>query len=507
MTAPVEYVLLDGEGFEAPVALAAECGMSVAELAELLVLAAEHDGSEGMGSEGLRAADAAGSGAIRLPVRGVNGSGSRLIVAVRLPAAFGGPGAPSAQERCFEAGLRLGAAAPGGRFWLGDAGLGDAERDALWRGAYLGAQQPAAPPVPEPVDGPGASPEASPDAPAFADGGEPATTTVARAEAAAWVRTLAERPANRLGPAELAAEIAVLAHRAGAGVSVEAWSRADAVQRGFGAVAAVGGGSSREPMVVHLSWGDASAPAERTLGLVGKGITFDSGGINLKRDSGELAWMKSDMAAAAAVAAAVVLASRLSEAPAGHRVEAILPLCDNALSGASMRPGDVVTHPGGETTEIVDTDCEGRLVLGDGVSWFRALGAGRIIDVGTLTDGGAGMRRTGLWSNDAELAAALVAAGDAATDPLWLLPLPYGESSLESRVADRRNAPMDRPDVGRHAAVFLADIAAGTPWAHYDIGGTAYLEQPIAGWPEGPTGAGTAALAEAVLAWADPARS
>lgn len=255
------------------------------------------------------------------------------------------------------------------------------------------------------------------------------------------------------------------------------------------------------PFVVRMSWGDESASADRVLGLVGKGITFDSGGVNLKRDAGELAWMKSDMAAAAAVAAAMTLASACADPPVGRRVEAILPLCDNAVSGASMRPGDVITHPGGETTEVVDTDCEGRLVLGDGISWCRSRKYGRILDVGTLTDGGAGLRRTGLWSNDVALAAELTTLGDAAADPLWPLPLPYGEEALESRVAARRNAPMDRPDVGRHAAVFLAELAAGTPWAHFDIGGTAYVEHPIAGWPEGPTGAATVALAEAVRAW------
>ncbi|MBN9613451.1 MAG: hypothetical protein J0H64_08350, partial [Actinobacteria bacterium] len=186
MTAPVEYVLLHGEGFEVPAALAAECGMGVAELAELLELAAAGDdsGESGGGPDGTFAVDAAGSGAVRLPLRGVDGSGSRLIVAVRLAPVFGGPGAPSAQDRCFEAGLRLGAAAAGGRFWLGETGpdadadtdaatvaaadsvADSAERDALWRGAYLGSQRPG-------VDG-----EAV--APTFADGGEPAATTVAR---------------------------------------------------------------------------------------------------------------------------------------------------------------------------------------------------------------------------------------------------------------------------------------------------------------------------------------
>lgn len=508
MDTPVEYLLLPTGGGRIPAALADEFGLERGGLAELL-----------------RAAE---GGRLVLPTA----AGPRVLVGVELTAEERGPGAPGLLDRCFEAGLRFGGSAPGGRIWIADdfgsdpgtdlgtdpgTDLGGAERDALWRGAYVGAQRPGklraeirvysdesgqkSPNEPEsPSEGTRATAVA---APRFADGVAPSPATVARAEAAAWVRELVERPANLLGPEELAREIRDLAETAGRGVSIEIWSLAEAVRRGFGAVAAVGGGSSRPPLVVRMSWGDAAAPAERALGLVGKGITFDSGGVNLKRDAAELAWMKSDMAAAAAVAAAIVLASASSEPPAGRRIEAILPLCDNALSGSSMRPGDVVTHPGGETTEIVDTDCEGRLVLGDGVSWLRSRGFGRILDAGTLTDGGAGMRRTGLWSNDAALAAELCALGDAAADPLWPLPLPYGEGSLESRVADRRNAPMDRPDVGRHAAVFLAGIAASTPWAHYDIGGTAYLEQGIAGWPEGPTGSAAVALAEAALAWAN----
>ena len=492
---PVEYLVLTaGGGASAvPAALAAEVGLEAGQPAALIELVEDR---------------------LVLPAA----SGPRRLVVARLAAALTGPGAPSAVDRCFEAGLRLGAVAGGGRIWVADGvELSDPERDALWRGAYLGAQRPAAPvpePVgsarnvrerdalspehPAPVEGSGASASGRPT---FADGSEPPQLTTARAEAAAWVRELAERPANRLGPAEFAREIAAFAASAGRGLAVEVWSLADAEQRGFGAVAAVGGGSSRPPLVVRLSWGDDAAPTAGVLGLVGKGITFDSGGVNLKRDAGELAWMKSDMAAAAAVAAGLTLASAHAEPPTGRRVEAILPLCDNALSGSSMRPGDVIAHPGGETTEIVDTDCEGRLVLGDGISWCRSREYGRILDAGTLTDGGAGLRRTGLWSNDAGLARELAELGDAAADPLWPLPLPYGEEALESRVAGQRNAPMDRPDVGRHAAAFLAEIAGDTPWAHYDIGGTAYMEHPIAGWPEGPTGSATVAIAEAVRAW------
>lgn len=484
----VEHLLLgpgaDGLGTPDPAdpalaALAAELGLSAGTLAELLALAS------GERPDGL-------AEAVRLALPAA--AGPRAIVAVALPTPQDGPGAPSGAERHLEAGLRLGAAASGGpggaaRIWWTEPPVdGDRMRDALWRGVGLGGQRPAR----------GAEPGTGP---VFADGAAASERVVQTVEAIAWVRALVERPANLLGPEQLAEEIREFAARSGDRVSVEVWAAEDAARRGFGALAAVGGGSARPPCVVRMRWGGEELPGERVLGLVGKGVAFDAGGIDIKKDPVELAWMKTDMAAAAAVAAALVLAARQAE-PGARAVEAILPLCDNAVSGASARPGDVIAHPGGRTSEIVDTDSEGRLLIADGIAWCRQQGYGAVIDAGTLTDGGAGLRRTGLWSNDAGFAASLVELGGLAADPLWTLPLPYGEDpALASRVAEASNAPLDRPDVGRHAALYLAAFAEGAPWAHLDIGGTAYLEHGIGGWPEGPTGAPTAALAEAILDW------
>ncbi|WP_052961291.1 MULTISPECIES: M17 family metallopeptidase [unclassified Leucobacter] len=411
--------------------------------------------------------------------------GPHLVIGVRAESPHRGPGAPSGASRAWASGLALGGLAaevadgsPARIWWE----WGDPSRDeALWRGVRIGEQRPGSPErvAPEPV---------------FAVGEPVPNDWRRRADAIRWVRELVELPPNLLGPAELAQRIVEYCGENPA-VEVEVW---DAVRLGradFGAVLAVGGGSSRPPLVAHLKVpGDPALPS---IGLVGKGIAFDSGGLNLKRDAGEMSWMKSDMAAAATVAAAIRLAADERGAGSGPTIEAILPLCDNAVSGSSARPGDVVRHPGGETTEIVDTDCEGRLVLADGLSWLREAGHDSLIDVGTLTDGGAGLRRTGIWSNDEELSARVVAAGERVADPAWILPLPYGEGvSLESRVADSRNAPLDRPDTGRHAAAYLARFAGARPWAHLDIGGTAYLEFPIAGFGEGPTGAGALMLAE-----------
>ena len=423
--------------------------------------------------------------------------GPAVVAAVKLTAAHRGPGAPSVAERYFEAGLKLGAASAGqpilwvagGTEPLDEEGAREAASaiDALWVGAWLGTQRPAAPLDAE-------------RRPGFGDGRAPSAGAELGAVARGWVRDLVERPASALGPRELGDEILALAAGMGRGVTAELWAEEDAKARGFGALAAVGGGSARPPVVARLRWAGSGAPGP-TLGVVGKGVTFDSGGLNVKKDPGELAWMKSDMASAATVAAALVLASRLAER--GAPVEVILPLCDNAVSGTSVRPGDVVTHPDGRTTEIVDTDCEGRLILADGLAWLRSQGAAALVDLGTLTDGGAGLRVAGMWSNDAGFAERLQGLAGQVADPLWAIPLPYGEDAvLESRVADAKNAPLDRPDVGRHAATFLAEFVGETPWAHLDIGGGAYLESPIAGWPEGPTGATTLAVAEAMRAWA-----
>lgn len=307
-----------------------------------------------------------------------------------------------------------------------------------------------------------------------------------------WVRQLVETPSNYLGPADLAAAIvARVKDVAPDSVEVSVWSLADMAERGFGATLAVGRGSERPPCVVELR----SRAGEPALGIAGKGITFDAGGINIKQDGSELAWMKSDMAGAASVAAAVIAVGGLGELPPIH---AILPLADNMPAGDSIRPGDVVVHPNGRTTEVVDTDCEGRLVLADAIAWLSATNPTAIIDVGTLTDsGGVGTAFWGCWTNAPVLAAELAAAGTAVGDPGWVLPLhPSYRSLLTSAVADSRNSPADAPDSGQLAATFLEPFAAKVPWVHIDNGSGAYLERDSAEWKQGPTGTPTRALME-----------
>ncbi|KQY09087.1 hypothetical protein ASD37_00970 [Mycobacterium sp. Root135] len=307
-----------------------------------------------------------------------------------------------------------------------------------------------------------------------------------------WVRQLVETPPNALCPNDFADAVVALARElAPDSVLVETWDAATLRARGFGATLGVGGGSAHSPLVVELRIeGDGPVTA-----LAGKGITFDSGGINLKRDGGELSWMKSDMAAAASVAAAVIAAAALGRtAP----VVAILPIAENMPGGSALRPGDVVSHPGGRTTEVLDTDCEGRLVLADALGWFAQQRPQHIVDVGTLTDSGAvGTAFWGCWATSDEVATALVNAGSRVFDPGWALPLhPTYVALLPSRVADIANASPDAPDSGQLAATYLRTFVGDVPWVHVDNGSSAWLERDSHPWPAGPTGTPVRALVE-----------
>ncbi|CAN5715476.1 leucyl aminopeptidase [soil metagenome] len=315
------------------------------------------------------------------------------------------------------------------------------------------------------------------------------------ARATGWVRQLVEMPPNVLSPNDFADAIVTLATEltelGGGTVTVETWDETMLRARGFGGTLGVGAASAHPPLVVELRIeGDGPVTA-----LAGKGITFDSGGINLKRDAGELSWMKSDMAAAASVAAAVIASAALGRtAP----IVAVLPVAENMPGGTALRPGDVVSHPNGRTTEVLDTDCEGRLVLADALGWLAGLGPSQLIDVGTLTDSGAiGPAFWGCWATSAELATAVVDAGVVAFDRGWILPLhPSYVSMLPSRVADVANASPDAPDSGQLAATYLRTFVGDVPWVHIDNGSSAWLERDAHPWPAGATGTPLRALIE-----------
>ncbi|MFC7067585.1 leucyl aminopeptidase family protein [Brucella rhizosphaerae] len=304
-----------------------------------------------------------------------------------------------------------------------------------------------------------------------------------------WARDLVERPAADLWPEALAQEIAKRA--ANLGISAEIWDETRMEAEGFGATLAVGRGADAAPRVVILRCGSGDRP----IGLAGKGVTFDTGGLNLKRDPQEIGYMKSDMAGAVAVAGALFAAVELNKAP---DVLAVLPMAENMPSGRAMRPGDRVRHPDNSTTEVMDTDSEGRLLLADALSWLNRQKVRALIDVGTLSDGGGvGPEFWGTWSNTANLAARLTSAGDDAGDPGWHLPLRNERGTLlRSRIANRSNVASDEPDSGQIAACYLSQFVGQTEWAHIDNGSTAWLLRDTGPWPEGATGAPLRALTQ-----------
>jgi leucyl aminopeptidase len=304
-----------------------------------------------------------------------------------------------------------------------------------------------------------------------------------------WVRRLVDTPPRDLPPAKLAETIAERGRDLGFGVEI--WDRDQMLAQNFGGTAAVGAASINQPRVVVLR--GAKHGTRKPLGLAGKGITFDSGGINLKRNLAEIFRMKGDMAAAAAVAGALFSAAELGTVP---DVIAVLPMAENMPGGNAQRPGDILTHPGGKRTEVIDTDCEGRLILADAIAYLAGQDVEGIIDIGTLTDGGGvGPLLWGCWATNDALVAKLLAAGLTAGEPGWRLPLrPEYVGVLSSTLADIANAPLSVPDIGLTAATYLRAFVGDTPWVHIDNGSSAFMENPIAAWQVGATGSPMRAL-------------
>ena len=303
--------------------------------------------------------------------------------------------------------------------------------------------------------------------------------------AVAWARDLVNTPSNVKNPAWLAEQavdrLAGLAH-----VTVTVLGPDELRDGGFGGVLAVGGGSASPPRLIVASYRPPSAGPEHPV-LVGKGITFDTGGISIKPNAG-MREMKTDMAGGAAVLAALDAAARL-ELPVA--VTAVVPAAENAVSGSSYRPSDVVRHVGGRTTEVLNTDAEGRMVLADALAYARLeLGATVLVDVATLTGAmkvALGTRTAGLFATTDGLAEALGAAGVRAGEALWRMPLLEEHLDLlDSAVADANNAP-GNPG-GTTAALFLQPFAGDLPWAHLDVAGPARAGSDDAEVVKGGTG-------------------
>ena len=337
-----------------------------------------------------------------------------------------------------------------------------------------------------------------------------AETALVSAEAANAARELQDRPANDLTPSalgeyarELAAQLETL--------SVEVEGRDGILARSMGAFAAVAQGSDQEPALITMRYrpapGEAAASEESkpVLGLVGKAITFDSGGISLK--PGAKMWeMKFDMSGGAAVLEAIAAIARLH---LPIEVIGVIGASENLPSGHAVKPGDIVTASNGRTIEVNNTDAEGRLVLADCLCHARSLGAQRLVDVATLTGAviiALGSTYAGLMSNNDEFAERLLGAGERTGETLWRLPLHAEyEEIVKGRYADLDNAPEERKAGTIVAGTFLSNFVDDVPWAHLDIAGSAWdLGRAYA--PKGSAGYGVRLLVELARSYCSPRR-
>jgi leucyl aminopeptidase len=301
-----------------------------------------------------------------------------------------------------------------------------------------------------------------------------------------WVNT----PPNDLRPPQFA-DAAADAARA-AGLAVEVLDEKALRRGGYGGILAVGGGSSAPPRLVRLAYRPARAGGSaRRVALVGKGITFDTGGVSIKPAQGM--WeMKSDMAGAAAVVATMLAVAELKPAV---EVTAYVPMAENMPSGTSYRPGDVVTMFDGTRVEVLNTDAEGRMILADAIARACQDGCDYLLETSTLTGGqviALGKRVSGVMGTT-ELCERVRAAGDAVGEPTWPMPLPDDvRKGMDSEVADlsQVNATMDRSGHMLQGGVFLREfVAEGVSWAHIDIAGPSYHSGEATGyWTKGGTG-------------------
>lgn len=312
-------------------------------------------------------------------------------------------------------------------------------------------------------------------------------------DAANWARSLADEPGGSLPPREFARRAAAMA--AEFGLTVETLEASEIRARGMGGLWGVGQGSDEPPALIVVRYEPEGATVEDELwAFVGKGITFDTGGISLK-PAEKMEEMKADMAGGAAALGAL---RAIAELKLKRRIVAVVPSAENMPSGRALKPGDIVRTLAGYTIEVMDTDAEGRLVLVDGIAYARELGATRIVDLATLTGSiivALGDHRTGLFSNDDEWAARVSSAAARAGEPVWRMPLSDDyKKKIESPIADFKNYG-GRPDATA-AALLLSKFAAATPWVHLDIAATSWHEAAQPHAPAGSTGTGVRTLVE-----------
>jgi leucyl aminopeptidase len=314
------------------------------------------------------------------------------------------------------------------------------------------------------------------------------------ADAVCLARDLTNTPSMQKSPRWFADRM-VRAAAGRTGVTARVHDPVALREGGFGGLLAVGAGSARPPCLLELSWRPRGAGTHVV--LVGKGITFDSGGISIKRPDG-MKLMRKDMAGAAAVCATVLAAADLG---IPVRVTALAPLAENMISGSATRPGDVVRHYGGITSEVQNTDAEGRLVLADALAYAaRRLRPDAMVDLATLTGAARmalGNRTAALFTVDDELAGSLTEAGSGADEPMWRLPLVQDYvGMLASDVADLNNAPDGGGAGAITAALFLREFTgdARDRWAHIDMSAPSWSERTDGPLVKGATGWGVRML-------------
>ena len=442
----------------------------------------------------------AGSAAITAAAQLTGKAGEVAEATARLGAGAGrvlflgtGDGSPRALRR---AGAELGRRAARGTTVSTPviAGLPDDAAQAFITGLMLGGYVFTL--KSEPAGGPGAVVRLLTDRP---DGHAAAlgrAATIARAVALA--RDLTNTPSAGKSPEWLAGEAVRVA--ASAGLRSRVWDTGDLAAAGFGGILAVGSGSGRPPRLIELSYEPAAW--DRHVVLVGKGITFDSGGLSLKPNDG-MKLMKTDMAGGAVV---IAVMSALAALGVQARVTGLVAAAENMPSGSAYRPGDIITQYGGRTVEILNTDAEGRLVLADAIAYADAmLDPGVVVDIATLTGAARialGTSIGALYSTDDGVADALLAAGQATGDRLWRMPLPADYlDALDSPVADlahvARTGAAGAAAGSTAAALFLREFTGGRPWAHLDVAGPARASSDDGEITKGGTGFGTRLL----LSW------
>ena len=312
------------------------------------------------------------------------------------------------------------------------------------------------------------------------------------AEATNLARDMINEPANYMTPSQMAEAAEEIANKYN--LEFHVFDSADMEAMGMGALLGVAKGSSQPPKLITLSYkGDERS--EKALGFLGKGITFDSGGISIKPSEG-MAEMKDDMAGAAAVMTALVAIARLKPQ---INVTAIIPATENLPSGTALKPGDILKAMNGKTIEVINTDAEGRLILADALSYAQKLGLSPLLDLATLTGAccvALGTLYSGIFSNNQDLADKVLKAAERIGERMWQMPMPeeYKEQ-LKSEIADVKNTG-HKYGGAITAALFLAEFVDDTPWVHIDIAGTANSNKESGYIVKGATGIGVRTLVE-----------